>query len=126
MIIVLGFYKRKPGLTHEEFSRHWFDIHGPLTLSVPGIQDCILRYVQHHLSPYPGLPLPDGRDYDGFSEAWFPDLAAKQRSTELFSQSQAFRDHEKEFLDLDQTRWMMLDDQRVMLDNVENYMRNKR
>ena len=34
MVIVLGFYKRKPGLTHEEFCRHWLDIHAPLTLGL--------------------------------------------------------------------------------------------
>jgi hypothetical protein len=115
MIIVLSFYKRKPGLTHAEFCREWFEVHGPLTLQVPGIRACMVRYVQHHLTPLSGFPTPDGLDFDGFSEGWFLDEAAKKRSSELIAQCKPFKDHEKQFLNIDATRWMVLDEPKVIL-----------
>ena len=45
MIKSVTLLTRKPGLTHEQFMRHWVEIHAPLALRVPGIR----RYVQTHL-----------------------------------------------------------------------------
>ena len=46
MVKLMVTLKRKPGLTHEEFSRHWREKHVPVVLkNVPGL----VRYVQNHL-----------------------------------------------------------------------------
>jgi uncharacterized protein (TIGR02118 family) len=42
MIKSISLLTRKLGLTHEQFMKHWFEIHAPLALKVPGIR----RYVQ--------------------------------------------------------------------------------
>ena len=42
MIKSLSLLVRKDGMTHEEFMKHWVEIHGPLALKVPGLR----RYVQ--------------------------------------------------------------------------------
>lgn len=115
MIINLGYYKRKPGLTHAEFSEHWRDVHGPLIRRIPNIDRYLLRYVQHHLTPDPTQPIPPGMDYDGFSEAWFPSLEARAELFALpFFQAEVIAD-ERRFLDMDATRWSVIDRQETMI-----------
>ena len=36
---------RKAGMTREQFTRHWLDVHAPLAHAVPGLR----RYVQSHI-----------------------------------------------------------------------------
>ena len=61
---------RLPGLSLQEFSTHWFDVHGPLAAKVPGLR----RYVQNHAPPE--AYTLRGLTHDGFAEMWFDDLAA--------------------------------------------------
>jgi uncharacterized protein (TIGR02118 family) len=78
MIKVLGLLTRKEGITHEEFVRHWFDIHGPLAHAVPGIR----RYVQSHIigtRTRPDIAETDV-DVDGIAELWYDDLETMQRA----------------------------------------------
>jgi len=62
----IGFVKRKPGMSIEDFQRHWREVHGPLGTTVPGIR----RYEQCHtrLAAY-----GSGREpkWDGISIIWF-------------------------------------------------------
>jgi len=115
MVIVLGYYKRKPGITHEQFCNHWLNVHGPLIKEIPNIDKYVLRYVQHHLTPDSHYPAPEGMDFDGFSEAWFPSLEAR---SELFSLPFYLKEciaDERLFLDMDATRWVVTDDQEVIM-----------
>ena len=45
MIKSISLLTRRPELTHEEFVRHWVEIHAPLAHAVPGVR----RYVQNHI-----------------------------------------------------------------------------
>ncbi|KAK9383286.1 EthD family reductase [Kockiozyma suomiensis] len=112
VVVILGFYKRKPGLTHEQFCHHWGHIHGPLIRSLPNIDQYLLRYVQHHLSPEPGHN--KGGDFDGFSEAWFADESARDRLYAIPEFANLFDDEEK-FLDREETRWLIRDDPKVQI-----------
>jgi uncharacterized protein (TIGR02118 family) len=72
----VGFVRRKPTLSVEEFQRHWREVHGPLGAAVPGLR----RYVQSHtrLAAY-----EQGRNpaWDGIAFAWFEDSAALRAAT---------------------------------------------
>lgn len=72
MVKALFVASRLPGLTHQEFFTHWYEVHGALGAKVPGVR----RYVQNHalLDALPHRPMT----HDGFSEMWFDDLAALQ------------------------------------------------
>jgi uncharacterized protein (TIGR02118 family) len=78
MIKVVGLLTRKTGTTHEDFVRHWFDIHGPLAHAVPGIR----RYVQSHITGTRTRPdVPETNiDVDGIAELWYDDMASFQRA----------------------------------------------
>lgn len=65
MIKLVAFFKRKAGLTPEQFHHHWRTTHAELVVRQKGMR----RYVQNHtlLSSYRrGEPA-----YDGVAEAWF-------------------------------------------------------
>lgn len=115
MIIGLGFYKRKAGLTHAQFSDHWTNIHGPLIRAIPGIEKYLVRYVQHHLTADSSYPTPDGIDFDGFSEAWFPSLEARDKLFSLPFFLKEVIDDERRFIDMEAKRWIVVDEQREII-----------
>ncbi|MFC4670851.1 EthD domain-containing protein [Seohaeicola nanhaiensis] len=115
MLILLGFYKRKPGLTLDEFHRHWGEIHGPLVAKTPNIERFLKRYVQHHIRPSSGFSGVGTLDYDGFSEAWFVSEAARKEMHAQPYQTEVMIPDEHEFLDMSATRLLMFDKQVVQI-----------
>jgi uncharacterized protein (TIGR02118 family) len=79
MIKTIGLLTRKPGWTHEQFVKHWVDVHAPLAHKVPGLR----RYVQSHIrgertrSDIPATEL----EIDGIAELWFDDQAALETAS---------------------------------------------
>jgi uncharacterized protein (TIGR02118 family) len=74
MIKSISLLTRRPEITHEEFVRHWIDIHAPLAHAVPGMR----RYVQNHIVETRTRPdIPETPvDVDGIAETWFDDREA--------------------------------------------------
>jgi uncharacterized protein (TIGR02118 family) len=69
---------RKEGMTHEQFVRHWYDVHAPLARAVPGLR----RYVQSHIleeRKRPDIPSTDVT-VDGIAELWYDDRDAMGRA----------------------------------------------
>jgi uncharacterized protein (TIGR02118 family) len=114
MLISLGFYKRKPGLTREEFSRHWRQVHGPMIANNPDIRKYVKRYVQHHFEPSTGWPDVGSLDYDGFSESWFESADTRKQLYTLPFFSELVAD-ERKFIDMSVTRILMFDHQVVQI-----------
>src|SRR5580698_8421037 len=78
MIKVVGLLTRRPELTHEQFVRHWLEIHAPLAHAVPGLR----RYVQSHIvgeRTRPDIPTTE-LDIDGIAELWYDDRAAMEQA----------------------------------------------
>jgi uncharacterized protein (TIGR02118 family) len=78
MIKSIGLLTRKVGLTHEDFVKHWFEIHAPPAHAVPGVR----RYVQSHIveeRTRPDIPSTDVR-IDGIAELWYDDRAAMEQA----------------------------------------------
>lgn len=74
MIKSISLLTRKDNITHEQFVKHWLEVHGPLAHAVPGMR----RYVQSHIlaerrrPDIPTLQVP----VDGIAESWYDDLEA--------------------------------------------------
>ena len=78
MIKSISLLVRKAGMTHEQFVKHWLEIHGPLALKVSGIR----RYVQSHIVDErrrPDIPAI-GVEIDGIAELWYDDRDAMERA----------------------------------------------
>ena len=74
MIKTIGLLARKSDWTHEQFMKHWVEVHAPLAHAVPGLR----RYVQNHIleertrADIVALAV----EIDGVAELWFDDRAA--------------------------------------------------
>ena len=78
MIKSLSLLVRKDGMTHEQFMKHWVEIHGPLALKVPGLR----RYVQSHIrDARRRQDIADiGVEVDGIAETWYDDADSMARA----------------------------------------------
>lgn len=74
----IGLLTRRPELTHEQFVKHWRNIHGPLAHAVPGIK----RYVQNDIVAEPSRPdIPDHEiAIDGIAEIWWESEEAMRKA----------------------------------------------
>ena len=78
MIKSISLLTRKGGLSHEDFVKHWVEVHAPLAHAVPGLR----RYVQSHIvgeRRRPDIPTTDV-DVDGIAETWYDDRDTMVRS----------------------------------------------
>ena len=78
MIKSISLLTRKDGMTHEQFMKHWVEIHAPLALGVPGLR----RYLQSHIleeRKRPDIPSTDV-EVDGIAELWYDDREAMTRA----------------------------------------------
>jgi uncharacterized protein (TIGR02118 family) len=74
VIKIISLLTRKAGMTHEQFVKHWVEVHAPLAHAVPGLR----RYVQSHIvaeRKRPDIPAMDV-EVDGIPELWYEDAAA--------------------------------------------------
>lgn len=117
MFVVLGFYKRRPDMSHEAFSAYWRDVHGPMIRNHPDVSRYIKRYVQHHLQPSDmGVTVPLG--FDGFSETWYESREDREALQACPGFLHEIVPDEAVFLDLSQTRTAMFDTQVVQIGEV--------
>ena len=80
MIKSFSFLSRKNTLSHEEFVRHWTEVHAPMFKDVPGLRGYILNIVirEHTRSDVQPLEMSG---VDGIAQLWFDDLDARARAT---------------------------------------------
>jgi uncharacterized protein (TIGR02118 family) len=101
MIKVIALLKRKPGMTLEEFSTYYFNIHAPLAMSlIPSHVDSqLLRYVQNHaVQPKEGR---SGAPYDCVVEMGFVDIEAVHAWRDWYesTEGEVLREDEEQFMD---------------------------
>lgn len=79
MIKSISFLARKPGLSRQDFVRHWLDVHVPMCHAVPGLRGyAVSTIVEHQSRPdVPSLPMGD---FDGVAQVWFDSLEARARA----------------------------------------------
>src|SRR5207244_5805515 len=78
MVKSVGLLTRKDGWSHEQFVKHWVEIHAPLAHAVPGLR----RYVQSHIvaeRKRPDIPSHE-IEIDGIAELWYDDAEAMARA----------------------------------------------
>jgi uncharacterized protein (TIGR02118 family) len=97
---------RRPGMSVDEFSRYWHDVHGPVGRRIPGLR----RLVQSH----PVLDPDDRRlpAFDGMAELWFDDLAALQAARQS-PEWQASSKDEARFIDETRTALFLTEEREI-------------
>lgn len=85
MYKIVGLFKKKPGITDEEFSRYWQEVHGALVREKQNPLG--IKYTQTHgLKKVIGYTKSLGiqmapaeeQDYDAIAETWFEDWESLQ------------------------------------------------
>lgn len=116
MVTLLCFLKRKPGISQEEFVRHWHEQHALLISSTPDISKHITTY--HQFRPAADLPGMATEGFDGVTVMTFssPD-EFKAFLAEPAYMEKVYADEES-FLDRDALVWMMADEPRQVIGPV--------
>jgi len=109
MIKVIGLLRRKPGISREEFLRHWKDHHGALAMRVPEFARHVRKYVQVHRVSIPALDAQERyaqnalpAEYDGAVEMWFDSPESMQKAFAALADPVAckeLREDEDRFID---------------------------
>ncbi len=114
MVKLIAFFKRKPGISVEEFGRHWRTRHAELVVRQTGLR----RYVQNHTLPsgYRSERRSAEPDFDGVAEAWFDDTQA-MRDLAPSPEYAAVRADEANFID-PASMGVVLTDEVVIVDGI--------
>ncbi len=100
MIKSITLIKRKPGLSREEFIKHYEEVHAPLALKhFPTFK----RYLRNYVITPPGA---EELDFDCITEIWFENMEGSKAVTDALGGytteiGKIFHDDEERFMDRD-------------------------
>ena len=105
MIKAIGMMKRKPGLSREDFIRHYEEQHAPLAQRLLGFA----RYVRNYPIPEPGAAEPP---FDVITEFWFEskEAFAAAMAVNASPEAQIIREDEARFMDTSRTVGFLVDE----------------
>jgi uncharacterized protein (TIGR02118 family) len=103
MIKAFNFFKRKPGLSVEDFRKYWLNEHAEIIRAIPEVR----KYVA-------SITLPSAYKnreplYDGISEAWFDDEATLRGTADSAPRRAASADDAR-FVDMSTTGSIIVDE----------------
>jgi len=112
VIKTIALAHRKPGLTREEYNKHWLEVHAPLAARyIPGIK----RYVQNHFIEVPGMEY----EGDGIVEMWYDDIEAWQKSMAAIGASRELAEDGPKFAEMRPgNHWIV--EEHVILDKLND------
>lgn len=109
MIKLNLFLTRREGMSFEEFSDYWMNVHWPLVQTVPEVKENTIRYVQQH--NVGGVPeFVTAAPFDGVAEAWFPDMEAVGRVMGSDGWANTVMKDDPKFLDVSKTLVMFTEE----------------
>ena len=106
MIKVMALIKRKPTVSHEEFVRHYEEVHAPLALK---LFPMIKKYARNHIIAASGAQEPD---FDCITEFWFDSLESAQAIVDIrmSAAGKPIRDDEETFMDMSEMVSFLVDE----------------
>ncbi len=106
MIKVMVMIKRKPGISHEEFCKHYEEVHVPLALK---LLPTIKKYVRNHVVTFPGT---EELGFDCITEFWYDDMEGVQASLDTLNSDagQVIHNDEATFMDKDKQVVLLVDE----------------
>jgi uncharacterized protein (TIGR02118 family) len=110
-------FKRKAGLTPEQFREHYEERHAPMAVKLfPFFKDYRRSYIRHDLAHKRADGEPATRlDFDVITEIWFASQADYERMARLMTEPairQQVIDDEMRFIDRSATLVMLVEEER--------------
>jgi uncharacterized protein (TIGR02118 family) len=105
MIKAISLLKRKPGISLEEFSQHYEEVHVPLAMRHFPFK----RYARNYITSPPGA---EELGFDCITEVWFETMGDCEAAA-AFSASKAYKvisDDEEKFMDRDKIVAVIVDE----------------
>jgi uncharacterized protein (TIGR02118 family) len=92
IVKVISFIARKDTFSHAAFLQHWIDIHGTMSLGLPGLRGFVLSRIIGEPTR-PDVPSMDiSPPIDGIAEAWFDNSEARLQMTQSAEAQRWFAD----------------------------------
>jgi uncharacterized protein (TIGR02118 family) len=98
MIKLVCFFRRKPGVTRENFHRHWLENHGPLIAENPSLARHLERYEQNHRLDA-DYERADPCDFDGATVQWLESMKSFRAFIEEPDYAKLIAPDEERFID---------------------------
>lgn len=111
MIKLIGLLKRKSGMSPEDFSRYWNEIHGPFARKITPaeLNRLVKKYIQN-----PAIRTSKAGEppFDGVVEIYFDSLESLQKWNEWYfsDAGKALQDDEKNFIDRDKMTFVVTEE----------------
>ena len=106
--------KRRPGMTVDDFHRHWRTVHSPLNCDTPSIARYFVRYERNHraLADY---ERPGSADFDGTAVEWYPSVQAFYDMIGEPAYRELIYPDEERFLDRDHLLWLLTEKEETII-----------
>lgn len=118
MVKLIAILKRKPGMSFEDFKKHYETSHVPLVSGMQG--DLLKAYVRNYSDGENPYPVGKPNSFDCVTEFHYDsieDMIAAAAAIQDPKNEQAVRDDERKFLDIDNVE-IFVADTRTRLDGV--------
>jgi len=105
--------KRRPGMTIDDFHRHWREVHSPLNCNTPSIAQYFVRYERNHRARRDyerGDP-----DLDGAAVEWYPSTTAFYDMIREPAYREVIFPDEERFLDRDGLVWLLTENEETII-----------
>jgi uncharacterized protein (TIGR02118 family) len=114
VIKLICMVRRRPGMTIDDFHRHWRTVHSPLNCDTPSIARYFIRYERNHRNRV-DYEREGASDFDGTAVEWYPSV---QAFYDMIGEP-AYRDliapDEDKFLDRDNLVWLLTEKEETVI-----------
>jgi uncharacterized protein (TIGR02118 family) len=109
MLKAIALLKRKPGLSLEEFRKHYEEVHAPLAKR---IFPFIRKYVRRYVTNAPFSPAGKEPAFDCITEEWFDDMEAFRTMLDIYTSEtgRPIREDEKALFDMSRLEFLFVEE----------------
>ena len=109
MIKTIALLKRNPGLSPEEFRKHYEEVHAPLARR---LFPFVRKYVRNYITPAPFSPAGEEPKFDCITEEWYENMEALQTQLEIYASEtgRPLREDENELFDMTKLEFLFVEE----------------
>jgi uncharacterized protein (TIGR02118 family) len=109
MVKAIALLKRKPGLSLEQFRKHYEEVHAPLAKR---LFPFMRKYVRKYVTATPFSPAGTEPKFDCITEEWFDSMEAFQTMMDIYASEtgRPIREDEKELFDMTKLQYLFVEE----------------
>lgn len=109
MVKAIALLRRKPGLSPEQFRKHYEEVHAPLAKR---LFPFMRKYVRNYVSTAPFSPAGKETKFDCITEEWFDDMQAFQTMMDIYASEtgRPLREDEKALFDMTKLEFLFVEE----------------